>query len=224
MRALDWTCLSVQAPSTIPISSLSREEHPRVSLCHPTVCTLPRRCTPWLGHMLQPVEPSWKGEEPRVAGARSHHPSPPSPGHLPKQLQRWGHRWISEYGTMTREYPDDKPLSCMAVATPCGMRAGRRGCGSALPCCYPGDCTKMLGWAAGSCLQPLCLHMSRAAPLLLTAVSWVMPSPGRQNLWAWNELWCLGSYPSKIPARLDAGLPTAANALGTKAAPVCRER
>ena len=138
---------------------------------------------------------------------------------------------------MTCQCPDDKPLSCVAVATRCGMRGGRHGCRAALPFCYPGNRTEMLSWAAGSCLQPLCLHMSCAALLLLTVVSWAMPSPGMQNPWAWSELWCLGSHPSKILVWLDTaqmhlpiiyrtrpGPATAANALGIKAAPACKER
>lgn len=58
-------------------------------------------------------------------------------------------------GTRTCQCHDDKPLSCVAVATLCGLRGGRRGCGAALPYRNPGDCTEMLSWAAGSCLQPL---------------------------------------------------------------------
>lgn len=67
---------------------------------------------------------------------------------------------------VTRQCPEDKPLSCVAVATPCRRRGGRQGCATRL---LPRDCTEMLSSAT---------HVS--APLLLTIVPWAMPPLGRQ--------------------------------------------
>jgi len=106
------------------------------------------------------------------------------------------------------------------------MRGGRGGCAALL-----------LPQGLQRDAQPLCPHTLGAAPLLPTVMPWVMPSPGRQNSWAWGELWCFGSHLRKIPGRLDAaqihltiihgtrpGPTTAANALGTRSAPACEEQ
>lgn len=137
-------CLGVQAPGTIPIHSLPREEHPQVSPRHPTACTLPCQGPP--------LDLEWPKAK-RCRGLRTITHLPPNPGHLPKQLQRRGVPMGFEHGTMPRECPDDKTLSCVAVATPCGMRGGGRGCAALL---LPRGIAPR--YSAG--LRPLCLHAS----------------------------------------------------------------
>lgn len=63
-------------------------------------------------------------------------------------------------GTRTCQCHDDKPLSCVAVATLCGLKGGRRGCGAIATLGIAPRCSAGLQAAASSPSGP---HASRCA-------------------------------------------------------------